>query len=262
MNNEALIKLTWEAVRKYSEMKLTNGLTIAVPYHINRMSGYLKDLVLAAGATEEMAGTVLELYKQGGVPYGRFRGKGSADQIKQIADDLLPTLVDYPEGVTSPEGMVRLMEFHGLGVDCSGFVYNVLSEVFERMGQTEVFTNSINWVDPERIGVNYAGTGVLAASSELVDWSEAEHGDLIFIKNESKERYLHVAMLLADAQDGSLYMAQSAFATQVSGVEVSNFRLENGQPIFGFERLMGIDWQEYLRSERLELRRLAVFKAM
>lgn len=59
-----------------------------------------------------------------GVPEGPFRGKGAPEQIQGELDRII---AEYTDTLHNAEEIRYLMLRNALGVDCSGFVYHVLS---------------------------------------------------------------------------------------------------------------------------------------
>lgn len=59
-----------------------------------------------------------------GVMSGPFNGKGSPQQIQEELDRIIS---EYKDPLNNPEEVRFLMLRNGLGIDCSGFIYHVLS---------------------------------------------------------------------------------------------------------------------------------------
>jgi hypothetical protein len=56
--------------------------------------------------------------------HGPFKGKGTPGQLRSALERILATTQRRP---TTPAGYRKLMRSHGLGIDCSGFAYHLLS---------------------------------------------------------------------------------------------------------------------------------------
>jgi hypothetical protein len=255
MDQKHFNQLLWNACQEYAQLKINDQLTVAVPYHINRMSGYLKALMQQAQIVDESIEEVLELYKTGAIPYGAFRGKGTPAQIHSTILQYLQEL-NYPLDTITAEGLIEIMKFRGLGVDCSGLTFNVLTQVFTQLDLQESFLNSLAWDDPAKRGVNYANANLFARSSTPVSWEELKTADLVLIREHQFPGYTHVALITNHPTTNQLHLAQSAFTTLPSGVTITELQIVDGKPVWGFSVTMGQHWDEYLAKGRLETRRL------
>ncbi len=149
-------------------------------------------------------------------------------------------------------GIEEFMKLYGLGVDCSGFVFNTLSFAFEKSGLRKEFMDSLAWPNPEKQGVNYAGAFTFA--SEMIckiSPNELRPLDLVLIKG--KTDYNHIAMIVE--VEGKLMLAQSNLDSIPNGVSLSEVVLQDSGPNFSYKPQIATDWNTYIKKGIIEFRR-------
>lgn len=241
--------LAWQRVREYQTLPI-GGANVLCPYAINFFSPNIKSLMQQAGIEEEKIGKALELYKQRQIGYGWYRGKGTPEQICSAAEELA-TMHGYNIARSTPEGIAEFMKLFGLGVDCSGFVFNVLDFVYSRF-ISEGFVSVLNWESEGKTGVNYAGATFFARRSERVEPSEVQPLDMVLYHDGGN--YSHIGLILRNEQ--GLCVAQSNIDSLPTGVSVSNLSISNNRPDFSYTPAIGLPWNDYI--EQLEFRRIMV----
>lgn len=191
---------------------------VSTPYYINNVEEYFLRLMKQAGVAKSKIEKVHEFYKQMAVPYGWHRGKGEPEDI---VNDIIELAKVYKFSLNNSdsESIVELMKFYGLGVDCSGFVYNCLVFSFKKIGLEKEFISSLNWKDPKNIGVTKAGAFVFSGdSSSIINISDIQPLDLMLIKN-TDDKYVHIGIFCKRGKH--IYLAQSVITSSPSGINLS-----------------------------------------
>lgn len=226
--------LAWEEVNKYLNLDIY-GKKIVCPYFTNHIGKAFMDSMRDGGLTLEIARNVIKNFNDRKYPLAWWRGKGTPEQIVEatikIAEIEKVNLTN-----ASAEAIREFMLLHGLGVDCSGMVYNVLS------------TAGLSF----DLLVNKASAATFEPISKLIDFKEVASGDIILIKNKEL-KYSHVALVLMNS---GLRIVQSTSMTPPAGIFVNDLKTLGKEPVFGFKSEIGTDWGELWQENRLEFRRL------
>jgi len=213
-------ELAWKVVDRYLNLEVA-GKKICCPYFTNHAGMCFIKAMKMAGIEEAERRKIMTAYNSNQLPYGWFRGKGTPEQIEEATTGIAKMEeVDLDKATAA--GIGEFMRVYGLGVDCSGFVYNVLTGAgikFER----EVFKAG---------AFTFAGK----VSRQITD-QEVQSTDLILVKKINGE-YSHVALVLE--KGGELWICQSTSRVSPAGVVVSKFT----------------DRETMFEGGRLELRRL------
>lgn len=246
MNCEEVVKLARGVVDKYFGLDFF-GKRIVCPYYTNHVGKVFMDAMWDGGLEVNKARQVMSNFNGQKYPYGWWRGKGSPEQIvKAVLDIAALEGADLSRG--SVESIREFMLMHGLGVDCSGFVYNVLT----RSGLD--LDAVLDFKDADKRGVFKAGAFTFAGkASELVGFSALSDLDLILIKNR-QGKYSHVALILKNGKELEVY--QSTSTIYPAGVRVDKLYIEKSGPRFEFKPELGTDWGKLWQEGRLEFRRL------
>jgi hypothetical protein len=159
-----------------------------------------------------------------------------------------------------PEVITEFMKAAGLGIDCSGFVYQTLKYAFDKAEYRVSFDYILDWPDSVSQRDEYsAGIGNFTRNASVViNPSEIRPVDIITIKNETGEKYSHMALILKE--NNNLKIAQSVIGQIPTGVHVSVMKIENGLPKFGFRPNLTESWEQLNETGRLEFRRLRIFE--
>ena len=230
-------KFAWEEVNKYLNLEI-EGKRIVCPYFTNHIGKAFLDAMHDGGLDPETTGRIIKLYNERKYPLGWWRGKGTPEQIIEATLDIAKMeKTDLTKG--GAEAIREFMMLHGMGIDCSGFVYNVLSFAGVKF-ELDVFK---------------AGAFSFAEKiSQIIDYKEVKSGDLILIKNKEGE-YTHVVLVLAD-ENNKLKIVQSTSTKYPMGVFVDDLDILADKPRFGFVPELGTDWNVLWDEGRLEFRRL------
>jgi len=278
-------------INDYQTLKIA-GQVVSTPFYINNIGNFYKQLLQNAGAPEDLAKKVNQAYKNREVPFGWYRGKGTPEQIAQATEEIAQKIGFSLKGA-SAEGITEFMKLYGLGIDCSGFIYNILSYALDQVGKLPDFQSSLNWSDPEKQDVDHAGTLAFAGdASQKISSDKLQSLDLLLIKEQtgyfkkgevppewrnepttksspkaSTERnrvpprglgvgiYSHLGLLVE--RSGTLYLAQSSIGTTPTGVTLNKIVVKDKTPCFKFKTTVGRDWNSLFSNDRLEFRRLS-----
>ena len=246
MINELNAK-AWERVKRYLNLRVGKW-RIAAPYFTNDVGRYFGQMMREAGLTPGEIKAVFAKYNDNQVPWGWFRGKGTPEQLEMATAQIAGSAgVDWE--TATEEGAREFMRLHGLGVDCSGFAYNVLAN---SLGEEKLW-GCLNWEGQEK-SVYKAGAKAFAdRGTKVVQQGELGPLDLIYLENPDS----HVVVILE--KDGRLWTAQSTATAMPPGVRVDEMKMENGKPEFGFGPSRGKRWEELYEAGKLEFRRLCIF---
>jgi hypothetical protein len=219
------------------------------PYYINFIEFEFNKLMQEAGIKEEDIEKVHEKYKNGKALYGWYRGKGTAKEIENAVIQLAE-LREFDLKGASKEAIIEFMKILGLGIDCSGYVFNILKGAIS----DKEFLNSLNWVD-EKMTVSRAGVNIFCEhASKEIELKEIQPLDIIIIKSKFNGENSHMGLLIKK-EDG-LYLTQSSLSTIPTGVRVDKFDIADGKPKFGFEYELGTTIDEFYNQGLIEFRRL------
>lgn len=229
--NDAAVK----RVQDYLALPLFETSVVA-PYHYNYLGlelgsriedGTLRDALVRDLASGDLTGSA-------------SLGKGSPEELVQATTARLGREV---AGLVSPERIRELMQLHGIGIDCSGFVYHVLAAALPG------FEAQLSWPDQARQGVRRAGSAVFAVGEPVSDaWQPL---DLLVLRDE-QGTIDHVAILLL--QEGRWHIAQSSRWTKTYGVSL--VAVDEGSYAFSLE--YGLDWDKRTSLGQLTRHRLAI----
>lgn len=231
---------------------------VRCPYYINYVEAEFLALMVASGIEEEKVREVHKRYKGNEANYGWYRGKGTPEELENASLEIAKRR-GFNLSSPTPEGIRELMRILGLGIDCSGYIYNVFLLSFRSLGLEDEFIQSLAWVEEGRYGASRASVGVFSgdASTLVEDLDSLEDLDLVLLKDREGE-YLHIAMILKE-KDG-LKITQAQFSTNPSGVATHGMDVVNGVPSFGFKSGIGSDWRDLYSEGRIEFRRLKVVR--
>ncbi len=255
MNHRLLTQKVLDNCLEYLNLEV-NGMKVVCPYYMNIIEKEFLKLMNEAGISDELSGKVHQLYKENSANYGWYRGKGTAKEIESACVKIAARRGFPLENATS-EGIRIFMNFVGLGVDCSGYIYNVLIKGFEELGMKNELDNSLRWADKERIGVSKASVGIFAgdASCVIPNISDLKPLDLILYKS-CDGGYSHCAMVLE--QEDSLFVTQSTLTSSPNGVRLDKLCIKNGMPRFDCNTVLGKTFEQRLNEGLIEFRRLKI----
>jgi hypothetical protein len=252
-----------EHVRKriddYKGLKI-NGKLVSTPYYINSFEQNFNSLLKKAQVSEEQMKQIHQMYKDREIPYGWYRGKGTPEEL-EASVPILAEKVDFILENANEYGIVEFMKLFGLGVDCSGFVFNVLKYAFEKEGRLDWFMQQLAWTNSEKRGVNYAGVFVFASEKlPIINPSDIRPLDLLLLKSRSTGQYVHMALAYED--NSQLQIAESSINSDPTGIHITKVTINNGKPYFNGNLAMGKSFDKHIESGALEIRRLLIDSAI
>jgi hypothetical protein len=240
-------------ITDYQNLKIY-GKSVITPYYINNFESNLKTLLRGAGVAEGKIVEIITLYKEQAIPYGWYRGKGTPEELESAAVKVAER-ADLELDNSTALAAAEFMKLFGLGVDCSGFVFNVLSYAFEKEGLLETFLSQLAWEDPEKRGAHRAGVFVFGSNKlSTVKPPEIRPLDMLILKVEGD--YKHMALVYKDS--GKLKTAESTINSVPTGIHISEISFENGLPIFTGNLAMGRSFNHHIDRGLIEIRRLNI----
>ncbi len=199
-----------DQVAKYQNLELF-GTKVSTPYYTNNIEPLFLKLMRELQIEEKLVEIVHQKYKQRQIPFGWYRGKGTPEQISQATIELA-ALLDFKPRTAIAKKTQGFMYLYGIGVDCSGFVYNVLKYAFTQVGKN--IDEVSFWKDPKKTGADKAGTEYFFNNSSKLDTQLARPLDILLDKKLS-----HVKLLLNI--NGTLHMVESTLGY---GIRVQKFK--------------------------------------
>lgn len=252
MNNLTKINASaHEYIKRYQHLRIFDQY-VNTPYYINNPGMFVFTKMLAGlELSDEHKKKFFDTYKNREVPFGWYRGKGTPEQLEEAVLKISEQVGIGLSNATS-YGIEEFMKLYGLGVDCSGFVFNTLSHAFTQSNLEKEFMASLGWGNPDKQGVNYAGAFVFASGEiSVISPAEIRPLDLVLIK-ESRE-YSHIGLIVEDER--KLYLAQSNLDSIPNGVSLSEVEIQDSAPYFHFKPQIATDWNTYIERGVLEFRR-------
>jgi hypothetical protein len=251
MDIKKLNKLCLREVAKYSRLNIY-GTNIPTPYYINHFQTTFSDSMKRAGLPKKKSIKAWEDFARDDYMMARFRGKGTPEQLEAAVIDV-SSRAGLPLQNASNGVILNFMKLYGLGVDCSGYVFNVLNSALENklINELAIPKNSKQDI------YNASASTFAGRTSFLVEPKSLQQLDLIFIKTKSG-KYNHIALVVL--KNNHLCTAQSTIGLDPSGVRTDNLSIKNNAPNFNYKPEIGTSWEELYKTGRLEFRRLNLLK--
>jgi hypothetical protein len=234
----------WKIVKNYLNIRVYEK-KICAPYFINDVGMYFGKLLRDTGINTERIKLVFDIYNNRGIPYGWYRGKGSPKQIEQSVLEIAE-IKNVDLNTSSSEGVREFMRSVGLGVDCSGFVYNTLAVA---VGE-ERLIDGLDWFSQERNIYKAGARSFSGFGFKKILPNQVRSLDIIYLENPEP----HVALVLMG--HGKLWTVQSTSRIIPPGVAVDELRIENKKPVFCFKPYVGRSWEELYDIGKLRFARL------
>jgi hypothetical protein len=241
-----------DSIDEYLNMNVA-GKTFSCPYFLNHFQFVLHELLKKAVIPKEKEAQIHEMYKNREVAYGWYRGKGTPKEIRDAITKLAKIDKLNLETIT-PEGLRNFMQLYGIGIDCSGFAYNILRITLSKFNYFDKLKNSLNWQDPSEKRVSKANVATFTGNASYnIKPREIRPLDLILINKN--EQWTHIAVITRNLDD-NLQVAQSANTVNPTGVSLYPMEIVDNTPKFCFKPEIGETWEKRFRKGELEFRRL------
>jgi len=258
-SREFKIALT-STIRSYELLDFVHT-KVKVPYFINSVGFYLRALLITNGISTTQLDKIMKHYGSRDVPpsiaindksmtvvpFGLHRGKGTPEEI--ISDALyVAKITDRDISKMSSESIYEMMKLFGIGVDCSGLVFNAFLAAFTAAERKEDFVASLSAFASE-VSASKIGAKAFYLSSGEISVSEMSAGDIVYKVGDSFD---HIALIIEE--DNQLFYAQSVVDMCPSGVYVTPItKKKNGVEIIVRS---GHDVGEKIMQGKLQVRRL------
>jgi len=170
---------------------LTYGdLVVPVPYFINTAEQIYKQTMREVGIEIETVNKVIKYIKEGKTPLGSTGGKGSP---KELSADLA-RLMAYLDGIgyhpTSKVHMRSWMTEMHIGLDCAGYIYQILAEI-EKTLNTPILSK-LAWRNKEDMKPSHAGAFIFDSENleKITDFRQLKPLDILVFSDHT-----HVGMI-------------------------------------------------------------------
>lgn len=236
--NQTLLRVA----SKYQHITFQD-IVVPVPYFINTAEQIYKQAMREAGIQDEYISKVIQLIKEGKTPLGSGGGKGSPEDITQDLGRLITYLQGQGYNPKKPVYVRRWMTEMHVGLDCSGYVYNILESI-EKDQSLEILKN-MAWANKEERKRSHAGAFIYDSDSleKVNNYSSLKPLDIIVTKN-----HIHVGILAEN--EGTLSLTDCSVGN--NGITFNKV-LQQGKMI----RIDGSEyWTALFASNDLIIRRL------
>jgi hypothetical protein len=234
------------------------GKRVSTPYFINNTGMWFIKLMIDEGVEPDKIGKIKKAFVERKIPYGWYLGKGEPEEITEAVKKI-SEISGLSLKKSSNETILEFMKLYGLGVDCSGLVYNLLAYGLSKLRESDLLNESLDWSDSSFKGVTRAGAFSFAGkASTVIKPEDVIMLDVILIRGTVGGGVNHIALVLE--KNDSLMVAQSTIKKVPTGVSIDKLNITNNSPVFGFKPSMGLSWEKMFEDGRLEFRRLNCFR--
>lgn len=211
-------KLAFILTNKYRNIRYKN-LNLPVPYFINTAEQEYKKAMLSSGIKQNHIRKVMELIKNGQTALGSTGGKGSPEEIEKDLDRLMSKLEKMGFRPKTKRYIRRWMKEMHIGLDCSGYVYNILKNIEETL-KIDIL-NTLAWEDQNTKEPSHAGAFIFDSDNlETITDKNFKPLDILVFKN-----HRHVGILLETS--GKLYLADCSMGRD--GISLYDFNISEGE---------------------------------
>lgn len=148
-------RVALEITEEYLNLKC-DDMTVPVPYFINVAEQEYRSAMKKVGIEKEEIYEVIKLIRDGQTYLGALGGKGSPKEIEQDYDRVSKKMAGLGYDLDSPYRVREWMKRMHIGLDCSGYVYNVFKRI-ERELEMDLL-KSFDWPNPDLMIPSQAGT--------------------------------------------------------------------------------------------------------
>jgi hypothetical protein len=234
--NQTLLEVT----ESYQNIKFGDK-TVAAPYFINFAELVYKQAMSDFNLSKEDIRDVLKPIREGKTGLGSKAGKGSPEDLNQDVVRLLSYIKTWGFEPKRIETVRRWMVMMHIGLDCSGYVYNVIKAIEEE--QKIDLLSLMSWADPTKMIPSYAGAFIFNSDKliEITDVKTIKPMDILIYKDNT-----HVG-LIANYK-GELCLADCSMSRDVS---LRKITFENNKVLVEDSE----DWTENINAEKVTIRR-------
>lgn len=232
---------------------LIDGKRARVPYFINLIQADLTTEMRNQGISDELIKGVFGVFGTEKIPFGWNKGKGTPEQISDAVRKVAE-IYGYDLSIATGEGIRNLMRMCGIGLECSGLVYNLLDYALKKIEYKKDLRVMLGLDEFKNRAVYRAGVGAFARNSQKIEFSSVEPLDLLLTKSEEGE-YLHMGIVIEENKE--LYLCQATNSIYPDGVDMSRLTFDKqGIPDVETKRVLGYPWKTLIAENRLEFGRL------
>lgn len=239
---ESANKIALDLTSKYQRISYDH-IAVPVPYFINTAEQEYKKAMRSAGIQDELVNKVIQSIKEGQTALGSTGGKGSPEEIEGDLKRLMLRLSELGYNPRSQRHIRAWMKEMHVGLDCSGYVYNVLKAVGTSL---EVdLLEYLAWVDPKTKKPSHAGAFIFDSDNleTINDHSELRPLDILVFKD-----HVHVGLILK--VDDKLSLVDCSMGND--GITFYDTQIDNNQLSVASES----SWNRHLGKGNIKIKRL------
>lgn len=218
--------------------------TITPPYFINSVEMIYRNIFLKAGASPEVVDLAIKMIRHNETPLDGRVGKGTPEEFEaaliRLRDYLLTQGINLAK---KDDRLVRIfMKAFHLGIDCSGFVFNVLLKSLSAKEFEELLLK-LSWINDTNRTVTQAWCAVYQTDklSTITDISAIQPLDLLVLKDLT-----HIGIVIY--KDEKYFLADSSI--ELDGITLHEIDLKNST-IIGRE-----EWNKHITRDNVMIKRV------
>lgn len=234
-------KIALELTDSYQNIKY-GDLVVPVPYFINIAEQEYKKAMLDIGLTKEEIKKITEYVKAGKTALGAYGGKGSPEELDEDVSRLVEELKEMRFVPKTEDHLRDWMKQMHIGLDCSGYVYNVFKKI-EEMLDIEILSEFV-WAEPETKKPTHAGVFIFDSDNlETINDFNLKSLDILIFDD-----YSHVGIVLEVESDLKLVdcsMGNDGIFFHDLDTSGENISVSGST-----------EWERYMKDKRVKVKRI------
>lgn len=244
----------YQHIHRYTTLSLGKTQSVRAPYYMNTIQSFWSDMMRKAGIPNKLRQRALNYYRNNEVPYGWFRGKGKPEELVRATKEIAEQMGFDIKNATA-YGVREFMKHVGIGIDCSGFIYNVLEDsLAEITKQTDYLEKKLHWDNPLHKGVTQASVRQLTQkqhSQTISSFTNLRSGDLIARKDT------HILLVFSNNGE-TIVCYHAGLKTKPTGVSRVIISIRNPESSLAQQKFTPKQEFDHPWSEPLSMHRLNV----
>lgn len=219
------------------------NIVVPVPYFINTAEQIYKQVMGNVGIESDKVNSAITTIKEGKTPLGSTGGKGSPQEITRDLERLMVYLDELGYHPTSEMHVRSWMAEMHVGLDCAGYIYNILLEVQNQTGVNII--DKLAWKDVTNKRPSHAGAFIFDAIQleQVDDYRNLKPLDILIFDDHT-----HVG-ILCDYKNG-LYLTDCSMGK--NGISFSKLVWQGNDLIIENSE----SWTKVLNGKKITVRRV------